>query len=159
MIPARSKPTAAYLNSALARFDAQANGFDEAIFLTQDGYVSEGSAEHLFLVRDGRLVTPTSQEDNLDGITRRTLAELARAELGLPVEERRVSRTELYIAEEAFFCGTGAEVAPLIAVDRRKIGDGKAGPITAKLSELYRRVGRAEEPKYAHWCTPVYDQA
>jgi branched-chain amino acid aminotransferase len=158
MIPARSKPTAAYLNSALARFEAQSNGFDEAIFLTQDGAVSEGSAEHIFLVRNGRLVTPTSQEDNLDGITRRTLVEIVRAELGLEVEERRVSRTELYVAEEAFVCGTGVEVTPLASIDRRPIGEGGLGPITRKVMELYRRVVLGEEPKYVHWLTPVYDR-
>jgi len=159
MIPARAKPTAAYLNSALARFEARSNGYDEAIFLTQEGAVSEGSAEHLFLVRNGVLVTPSSQEDNLDGITRRTLVELARAELGFTVEERRVSRTELYVAEEAFFCGTGAQMSPLVAVDHRQVGDGECGPMTRKLMDLYFRVVRGEEPKYAHWCTPVYEKA
>lgn len=159
MIPARAKPTAAYLNSALARFEAKSNGYDEAIFLTHDGYVSEGSAEHLFIIRGGKLVTPTSQEDNLDGITRRTLAELARDVLHFPVEERRISRTELYVAEEAFLCGTGAQVTPLTAIDRRVIGDGKCGPMTRRLMDLYSRVVRGKEPKYARWCTPVYPAA
>jgi branched-chain amino acid aminotransferase len=157
MIPARSKPIAAYLNSALARYEAQANGFDEAIFLTNDGFVSEGSAEHIFLIRNGRLITPTSQEDNLDGVTRRTIVQIARAELGLEVEERRVSRTELYVADEAFVCGTGVEITPLVEVDRRKLGNGECGPITHKMMDLYDRVVHAEETKYAGWCTPVFE--
>lgn len=156
MIPARSKPTAAYLNSALARFEAQANGYDEAIFLTNDGAVSEGSAEHIFIVRNGRLVTPTSQEDNLDGITRRTIMEIARSELGFDVEERRVSRTELYVADEAFVCGTGVELTPLVEIDRRTVGNGDCGPMTKKLMEYYHSVVHAEVPKYAGWCTPVF---
>ena len=156
MIPARAKPTAAYLNSALARNEAMANGFDEAIMLTSDGYVSEASAEHLFLVMGGRLVTPTAQDDNLDGITRRTILEIAPAELGLAVDVRRVSRTESYVADEAFLCGTGAQVTPLTSIDRRPVGDGEVGPVTRKLQDLYLRVVKNKIAKYSHWCTPVY---
>ena len=155
-IPARAKPTAAYLNSALARAEARANGFDEAIFLTNDGCVSEASAEHLFLVRDGVLVTPTSQEDNLDGITRRTICEIAPAEMGRQVETRRVSRTELYVADEAFLCGTGAQIAPLTNIDGRPVGTGSVGPITKELQELYFKIVRNRMPKYAHWRHGVY---
>lgn len=155
MIPVRAKPTGVYLNSALARYDAKLNGFDEAILLTNDGYVSEGSSEHIFLVRDGELITPTSQEDNLEGITRRTLIELASQELGRKVTERRVVRTELYAADEAFFCGTGAEVTPLIEIDRRKVGDGAVGPLTRELQELFFKVVKGRVEKYAHWCHPV----
>lgn len=151
MIPARAKPTAAYLNSALARWEAQANGFTEAICLTNDGYVSEGSAEHVFLVYDGELVTPTSQDDNLDGITRKTLIELASQELGRKVTERRVSRTELYVADEVFFCGTGAEVTPVTAVDYRQVGDGAMGPVTRELQELFFNVVKGRVEKYARW--------
>ena len=156
MIPARAKPTAAYLNSALARDEANANGCDEAILLTNDGYVSEASAEHIFIVRDGALITPTAQDDNLDGITRCVVTELARAEMGREVVARRVARTELYLAEEAFLCGTGAEITPLVEVDRRRIGDGKVGPITKELQTIFFKAARAEMPKYASWCTPVY---
>ncbi len=155
MIPARAKPTAAYLNSALARHEAKANGYDEAIFLTHDGYVSEGSAEHIFLVRHGGLLTPTSQEDNLDGITRRTICELA-GDLDLPVTERRVSRTELYVAEEAFLCGTGAEVTPLVEIDRRPLGNGKPGPVTERVKDYYYKVVHGSVPKYAAWTHAVY---
>jgi branched-chain amino acid aminotransferase len=155
MIPARAKPCAAYLNSALARFEAKANGFDEAIFLTGDGYVSEGSAEHVFLVRDGELLTPTCQDDNLEGITRRSLVALAREELGRKVTERRIARTELYVADEIFFCGTGAEVTPVTAVDRRTVGDGRPGPATLELQELFFKVVRGAVAKYADWCCAV----
>ena len=155
VIPARAKPTAAYMNSALARYEARTNGFDEAIFLTHDGFVSEGSAEHIFLVRGGKLVTPTNQEDNLDGVTRRTIADIA-PELGLSVVERRISRTELYVAEEAFLCGTGAEIVPLVSIDRRPIGSGKVGPITQRVQALYFKVVHAQAPKFADWCMPVY---
>jgi branched-chain amino acid aminotransferase len=156
MIPARAKPTAAYLNSALARDEANANGYGEAILLTNDGYVSEASAEHIFIVREGKLITPTAQDDNLDGITRRVVSELARAEMGREVVARRVARTELYVADEAFLCGTGAEITPLVEVDRRRIGDGKLGPITKELQAIFFKVVRSEMPKYASWCAPVY---
>ena len=156
MIPARAKPTAAYLNSALARAEARDAGAEEAIFLTNDGYVSEGSAEHLFLFIDGELVTPTCQDDNLDGITRRTILELAEKELGLPARVRRVSRTELYIAQEAFFVGTGAQVVPIIEIDHRHVGSGRAGPITAHVRDAYNGIVRGDTPGYDHWRHPVY---
>jgi len=158
MIPARAKPTAAYLNSALARYEARANGCDEAILLTHDGYVSEGSAEHVFIVRDGVLVTPTTQDDNLDGITRRTIIELATVEMNRRVVERRVSRTELYIADEVFFCGTGAEITPIIEIDRRPINGREPGPVTRQLQSLYFQVVKGRLPRYAHWCKPVYER-
>ncbi len=155
-IPARAKPTAAYLNSALARREAVDNGFDEAILLTERGSVSEGSAEHLFLVRDGVLVSPPSTEDNLDGITRRSLIALATEDLGLSVQERVIGRTELYVADEIFLCGTGAEVTPVGSVDRRTIGDGKPGPVTSKLKRHFEDVvhGRVEHRK--GWLTGVW---
>jgi branched-chain amino acid aminotransferase len=131
-------------------------GFDEAIFLTQDGFISEGSAMNIFLIRDGKLMTPDRSADILEGITREVLMELCREELGLEVIERSVGRSELYLAHEAFLCGTGAQVSPIIEVDRRAIGDGKIGPLTAKIQELYFRVVKAEHPKYQHWCAPVY---
>ena len=156
MIPARAKPTGVYLNSALAREEARTHGYDEAILLTNDGYVSEGSAEHLFLVRDGKLITPTSQDDNLDGITRQTICDLAPANLNREVEIRRVSRTELYVADEAFLVGTGAQIVPLTNVDGRQVGDGTAGPITRELQNLFFEVVKNRVPEYSHWCMPVY---
>jgi branched-chain amino acid aminotransferase len=155
-IPARCKVTGGYVNSALAKTEALEQGFDEAIFLTQDGFISEGSAMNIFLIRDGKLMTPDRSADILEGITREVLIELGREELGLEVIERPVGRSELYLAAEAFLCGTGAQVSPIIEVDRRAIGDGKIGPLTAKIQELYFRVVKAEHPKYQHWCAPVY---
>lgn len=155
-IPARCKVTGGYVNSALAKTEALEQGFDEAIFLTQDGFISEGSAMNIFLIRDGKLMTPDRSADILEGITREVLIELCREELGLEVIERSVGRSELYLAHEAFLCGTGAQVSPIIEVDRRAIGDGKIGPLTAKIQELYFRVVKAEHPKYQHWCAPVY---
>lgn len=155
-IPARCKVTGGYVNSALARTEAMEQGYDEALFLTQDGFASEGSAENLFLVRSGTLVTPDRSQDILEGITRDTLLTVCREELGLTVTERQVGRTELYVADEVFLCGTGAQVAPVIQVDRRPVGSGKMGPITARIQQLYFEVVKGNHPKYRHWCTPVY---
>jgi branched-chain amino acid aminotransferase len=155
-IPARCKVTGGYVNSALAKTEALEQGFDEAIFLTQDGFISEGSAMNIILIRNGKLITPDLSADILEGITRAVLIELCREELGLEVIERPVGRSELYLADEAFLCGTGAQVSPIIEADRRPIGDGKVGPLTTKIQELYFRVVKAEHPKYQHWCAPVY---
>ena len=155
-IPARCKVTGGYVNSALARTEAMEQGFDEALFLTQDGYLSEGSAENIFLVRNGTLITPDRSQDILEGITRDTLLILCREELGLTVIERQVGRTEAYVADEVFFCGTGAQVSPVIEVDRRPVGSGKIGPITARIQQLYFEVVKGNHAKYRRWCTPVY---
>ena len=155
-IPSRAKPTGGYLNSALARREAFDNGFDEAILLTEAGMVSEGSAEHVFVVRDGQLISPPSTEHNLDGITRRSLITLAGEDLGLPIIERSVGRTELYTADEMFLCGTGAEVTPVRSVDRRKIGEGGVGPITTRLKNHFDDVVHGRVPERARWLTPVW---
>ena len=156
-IPARAKITGAYVNSALAKSEAMQNGFDEAVMLTHDGHVSEGSAENIFLVINGELVTPASSENILLGITRDTVMELARRELGRITRERQVDRTELYIADEMFMCGTGAQLAPVIRVDHRPVGDGQIGPISSAIQQLYADVVRGRSPDYrAQWCTPVY---
>jgi len=157
-IPARAKVTGAYVNSALAKTEAVLNGYDEAIVLNQDGHVSEGSAENLFLVRDGRLVTPPVTENILEGITRATVIQLACEELGLDTVERPVDRTELYVADELFLCGTGVQVAAIASVDRRPVGDGKMGPNVKRIRELYFDVVRGRVPRYRHWCTPVYER-
>ena len=157
-IPARAKITGAYINSALCKTEAVLNGFDEAIVLTQDGHVSEGSAENLFIVRSGKLVTPPGTDNILEGITRATIMQLAREEMGLEVEERKIDRTELYIAEEAFFCGTGVQVAAIVDVDRRRVGSGKIGPVVSRLRDIYFDVVRGKVEKYKGWCTPVYDR-
>jgi branched-chain amino acid aminotransferase len=155
-IPARGKITGAYINSSFARTEAHWNGYDEAIVLTQEGHVSEGSAENFFMVRHGKLVTPSTHDNILEGVTRATVMELARDELGLEVIERSIDRSELYLADEAFFTGTGAQVAAITAVDRRQLGDGKTGPITRRIQELFFQTVRGKNERYAHWVTPVY---
>jgi branched-chain amino acid aminotransferase len=155
-LPARTKATGLYINSALARKEAHDNGYDEAIFLTEYGKVSEGSAEHVFIVRDGVLYTPPSTEDNLDGITRRSLITLATEDLGLKVVERVIGRTELYVSDELFLCGTGAQIQPVRTVDKRTVGDGEIGPITKKLHEHFSAVVRGKVPHRRAWLTPVW---
>lgn len=154
-IPARTKPTGAYLNSALARREAFDGGFDEAILLTDSGKVSEGSAEHVFMVRRGTLVSPPSTQDNLDGITRRSLIEMA-ADLGIPFAEREIGRTELYVTDELFLCGTGAQITPVKSVDRRAIGDGDIGPVTRKLQQYFDDVVHGRVAKRKSWLFPVW---
>jgi len=156
-IPARAKITGAYVNSAFAKSEAMQNGFDEAIMLTHEGHVSEGSAENIFLLMNGEFVTPAPTENILLGITRETVIELARREFGRITRERQIDRTELYIADEILLCGTGAQIAPVIKVDHRPIGDGTIGPISKALQQLYFDVVRGHIPDYrAQWCTPVY---
>ncbi|MDZ4697395.1 MAG: branched-chain amino acid transaminase [Deltaproteobacteria bacterium] len=154
-LPARTKATGGYLNSALARREAMDNGYTEAIFLTEEGFVSEGSAEHVFILREGTLISPPSTADNLDGITRNTLIALA-AELGIPFVERHIGRTELYIADEMFLCGTGAEVTAVRSVDRRVLGDGTRGPLTEKIGKLFDAVVRGRIPERKSWLTPIW---
>ncbi|HET7645208.1 MAG TPA: branched-chain amino acid transaminase [Candidatus Limnocylindria bacterium] len=155
-VPARGKITGAYVNSALAKSEAQLNGYDEAIVLTADGHVSEGSAENIFLIKDRTLVTPAATDNILEGITRRRLIEIARTRLELPVVERSVDRTELYAADEIFLCGTGAQISPVIEVDRRAVGSGRPGTITRELSRIYFDAVRGKVPEYREWLTPVY---
>lgn len=155
-IPARAKITGSYINSALSKTAAAMAGCDEAIVLTHDGHVSEGSAENLFLVRKGKLITPPVTDDILEGITRETVMEIALAEFGIETEVRTVDRSELYVVDEAFFCGTGVQIEPIVEIDRRVIGDGKMGPITQKIYDLYFDIVRGKVAKYRHWCTPVY---
>jgi len=155
-LPARAKATGGYLNSALARREAVDNGYTEAILLTEDGHVSEGSAEHVFIVREGQLISPPSTADNLDGITRQTLITLALEDLGIPFLERPIGRTELYVADEVFLCGTGAEVTPVRSVDRRTIGDGRVGSVTGRLAEHFEAVVRGRIGARAAWLTPVW---
>jgi len=157
-IPARGKICGSYVNSALAASESKMAGYDEAIFLCDDGTVSEGSAENLFLVQNGGLVTSPVTADILIGITRNTVVELARVEMGLEVAERPVARTELYVSDEMFFCGTGAQIAPVTEVDNRPVGDGTPGEVTLELQQLYFDVVHARVPKYRHWCTPVYEK-
>jgi branched-chain amino acid aminotransferase len=155
-LPARSKATANYLNSALAKSEAVENGYDEAIVLTVDGHVSEGSAENIFLYKDGVFLTPPVTDDILEGVTRRLVMHLIREELKLPVVERSIDRTELYASEELFLCGTGAQISPVIEVDRRTIGDGKVGELSQELQHLYFEAVRGGNGRYADWSVAVY---
>ena len=155
-IPARAKAIGAYVNSALAKTEAALAGFEEAIVLNQDGHVSEGSAENIMLVRNGTLITPGENDNILEGITRATLIQLARDELGIETQVRRVDRTELYVADEVFFCGTGVQFAIVTEVDHRPVGDGHVGPVAGRLRELYFDIVRGRVPRYRQWCTPVY---
>ena len=155
-IPGRAKICGAYVNSALASDEARRNGYDEAILLTESGHVAEGAASNIFLVRDGKLITPPVTENILEGITRACVMELARDRLFLKVEERRVDRSELYICDELFFTGTAVEIAPITRVDHRLVGNGQIGPITLALRQLYTDATRGRLEPYRHWATPVY---
>jgi branched-chain amino acid aminotransferase len=157
IIPARGKISGSYANSAFIKTDAQRAGFDEALVLNHDGHVSEGSAENFFMVRDGVLVTPSITENILEGITRKSIIELAREELHIPVEERPVDRTEVYLADELFLSGTAAQLTVVTRVDFRPIGSGQIGPITAQLRQLFNQVARGGVGKYRHWNTAVYE--
>ena len=152
----RAKLTGLYLTNALAKTEAIENGYDEAIMLTPDGYVAEGSGENLFLVSDGKLVTPASYDGILIGITRDTAIKLAQKELGIETIERHVNRVELYTADECFLTGTAAHITPVAEIDGRKVGNGEIGEVTAKLQEIYSEVIRGNNPQYLDWCTPVY---
>jgi branched-chain amino acid aminotransferase len=159
MIPARGKISGAYVNSALIKTDAQRAGFDEALVLNQDGHLSEGSAANTLIIRNGIAVTPPITDNILEGITRRTVLKLLREELNIEVVERPVDRTEVFLAEEAFFCGTGVQIAAITKVDHRAIGTGRIGRITAELRKLYFSVVQGRVPKYIEWCAPVYARA
>jgi branched-chain amino acid aminotransferase len=154
--PARAKITGIYINSALAKTEAMDNGFDEAIVLTHDGHVSEGSAENIFVVREDTLITPPESDNILEGVTRKVLMKLAREDLGLPVVERSLDRSELYVADEVFLCGTGAQVSPVIDIDRRIVGDGAVGPVTKALQDLYFDICKGRVEEKLDWLTPVY---
>ncbi len=155
-IPVRAKTVGAYVNSSLAIDEATAAGYDEAIFLTEAGYVSEGSSCNLFLVRRGQFSTPRTCDDILEGITRSCVMEMAERELGIKTCERAIDRTELYDADEIFLTGTGVQISPVTRVEGRPVGDGRPGPLTMELQRRYLRAARGDDPNYAVWCTPVY---
>ncbi len=159
MVPARAKISGSYINSAFAKSEALQNGFDEAIMLTADGHVSEGSAENIFLVLNGELVTPPPSENILLGVTRDTVMKLAQRELGRITRERSIDRTELYCAEEVFLCGTGAQIAPVTMIDHRPIGTGKIGPVSTEIQRIYFDIVRGRRPEYREeWCMPIYSR-
>lgn len=154
-IPPRAKVTGIYVNSALAKTEANLNGYDEAIMLNADGHVSEGSGENIFMIRKGKLITPTPADNVLEGITAASVIELAANELGIELVQRQIDRSELYIADEIFMTGTAAHLTPVVEVDRRVVANGQAGPITKQLSQLFFDCIRGKNEKYGHWCTPA----
>jgi branched-chain amino acid aminotransferase len=155
MAPPRAKITGLYVNSALAKSEAVTNGFDEAILLSHDGHVAEGSAENVFLVRHGKLLTPDPSQNVLEGCTRRAIIDIAHA-LGIRTVERSIDRGELYSADEIFFTGTAVGIAYIASVDRRPVGDGTMGPIARKLSDVYQRAVRNQDPAWRSWLTATY---
>jgi branched-chain amino acid aminotransferase len=157
MIPARGKITGSYINSAFAKTDAQLAGFDEAIILNEDGHICEGSAENVFIIRNGVALTPPITDNILEGINRQTVITLLREEMGVNVVERSIDRSEIYLANEAFFTGTGVQITAITRVDYRAIGTGEMGEITTKLRELFFNVARGRVKKYREWCSPVYE--
>ena len=157
-IPVRAKVCGVYVNSALAKTEAHYHGYDEAIMLNNDGHVSEGSGENLFLVRDGVLYTPPSQDNILVGITRATAMELADRELGIKTLERSIDRSELYVADEVFLTGTAAHVTPVLEIDRRQVGNGAIGRVTGQLQRLFFDAILGRLDQYADWVTPVYTE-
>jgi len=159
MIPTQIKSAGIYVNSMLAKTEATLAGFDEAIILGQDGHVSEGSGENVFMVAGGKLVTPRSEDNALPGITRESIMQLAAAELGIEVVERSIDRSELYLADEMFLSGTAAHLTPVVELDRRPIGTGEPGSVSTALQKLYFDVVVGRNPKYLHWCTTVVPQA
>src|SRR5262245_32329715 len=159
-IPIRLKCGANYQNGRLALLQARADGYDAPIFLNQQGRVAEGTGATFFMVRKGRLVTPPITSDILESITRTTLVETICPEmLGIEVVEREVARTELYVAEEAFFCGSGYEITPIVSIDRFPVGDGHVGPITQKLLTAYMNAVRGVDTRHPEWRTPLYPKA
>jgi len=156
-LPPRIKCTANYWNSRLASIQAKEDGYDEAIILTNEGNVAEGSVANMFIIKDGVPITPMVTNGILEGITRYTLIELFNSELGFQVTERQIDRTELYISDEAFFCGSGAEITPILSIDRFKIGDQNVGIMTNQIRDTYLDVVRGKIAKYEKWLTPTYE--
>jgi branched-chain amino acid aminotransferase len=159
VLPARGKIAGAYVNSALAKSDAQLAGFDEALVLNDSGHVCEGSAENVFVARGGVVATPPVSEDILEGITRRSVMQLLREDLAVEVVERPIDRTEVYLADEVFLTGTGAQVTAVTQVDHRAVGSGRMGPITGRLRQLFFDVVRGRSARRRDWCAPVWKEA
>jgi branched-chain amino acid aminotransferase len=153
-LPARGKIVGGYVNMAFQKSEAELNGFDEALVLTPDGHASEASAANMFVVRDGVLMTPPVSDDILEGVTRKAILELAEV-FGIPTELRSIDRSEIYVADEMFLCGTGVQLAPVVELDHRPIADAAIGPITKQLHEAYYAAVRGRDSRFAHWLTPI----
>lgn len=156
-LPPRAKISGAYANAALIASDSKLAGFDDAIALSETGEVTEGSAMNLFLVFGNKLVTTSVTDNILRGITRDTIIQLAKETMNLEIEERTIDRTELYLADEAFYCGTGAQVSPIVSIDNRELGEGKIGSISSELQKLYFDTVCGNIKQYKNWCMPIYD--
>jgi branched-chain amino acid aminotransferase len=153
-LPARGKIVGGYVNMAFQKSEAELNGFDEAVVLTADGHVNEASAANLFVVRDGVALTPPVSDDLLEGVTRKALMEMLVNE-GIPIVERSIDRSELYVADEVLLCGTGVQVSPVIEVDHRPVGSGEIGPISRLVRDRYFDAVRGRLPEYSHWVTAI----
>jgi branched-chain amino acid aminotransferase, group I len=153
-LPARGKIVGGYVNMAFQKTEAELNGFDEALVLTPDGHASEASAANMFVVRDGVLLTPPVNDDILEGVTRKAVLELART-FGIPVETRSIDRSEIYVADEMFLCGTGVQLSPVVELDHRPINGGAIGPITKQLHEAYFAAVRGNDRRFMHWLTAI----
>lgn len=156
MIPARAKVNGLYVNNAMAKTEAQLNGFDEAIMLNVDGHISEGSGENIVMIKGGTIITPPPQDNILEGITLETVLSVAQKDLNLPIVRRSIDRSELYIAEEVLMTGTAAHVTPVTEVDRVPVGSGKPGPISKKLQDTYFQIVTGELADYQDWLDPIY---
>lgn len=153
-MPSRAKVNGSYVNASLMKNEALLNGYDDAISLDEHGHVAEGTVANLFLVRNGTLVTPGTATDILEGITRSTILTIAK-DLGMTTTERSIDRSELYIAEEVFFCGSSARITPVLSIDKRPVGEGKIGPVTARLMQIYDEIQRGNDARYENWLTIV----
>jgi branched-chain amino acid aminotransferase len=153
-LPARGKIVGGYVNMAFQKSEAELNGFDEAIVLTAGGHVNEASAANVFVVRDGVALTPPVSDDLLEGVTRKAIMEILANE-GIPLEIRSIDRSELYVADELFLCGTGVQISPVIEIDHRPVGAGEVGPIARIVRDRYFDAVRGRLPEYAHWLTPI----
>jgi len=153
-LPARGKIVGGYVNMAFQKSEAELNGYDEALVLTPSGHASEASAANLFVVRGGTLLTPPVSDDILEGVTRKAVLTLA-ADLGIPTEVRSIDRSELYVCDEVFLCGTGVQVSSVTEVDHRAVGTGDIGPVARKISETYFAAVRGNLPQYKSWLTPI----
>ena len=153
-LPARGKIVGGYVNMAFQKSEAELNGFDEAVVLTAGGHVNESSAANIFVIRDGVALTPPVSDDLLEGVTRKALMELMRNE-GIETAERSIDRSELYVADEIFVCGTGVQVSPVVEVDHRPVGSGEVGPVARLVRDRYFDAVRGRLPAYRHWLTPI----
>jgi len=155
VMPPRAKAITNYQNSRYVSTESRVNGYDFGIILNQEGKVSEASYACIYIIRDGVAITPPTSAGILESITREVVRQLLVESLGVSVLERDVDRTELYLADEAFICGTAVEVQPVVSVDRYLVGDGQPGPVVSRLEELFRQIVRGGDARYAHWLTPV----